>query len=291
MATTGVTTCPECESRVREDGIEHVCEQCGLVIGEDRIDRGPEWRSFRDNSEAVRTGAPLTRSRHDRGLSTEIGYSLRLTGRKRRRFARLRREHSRSKFSSKAQRNQVYAFTEIRRLTGALGLPKDIRDRACVLFESAQSARMIRGRTLEGFAAACLYATCRTTEISRTLDEILNAARATEDELKAAYTALNRELGLQTGPIDPREYLPRYATELDLSTTIESRASALLATAVESGELCGRNPSGVAVASLYVVARGTHERITQDQAAAVGGVSTVTIRANYYDLQELQHQS
>ena len=42
------TGCPECESDslVRSgDGGELVCEDCGLVIEEEHIDRGPEWRS------------------------------------------------------------------------------------------------------------------------------------------------------------------------------------------------------------------------------------------------------
>ncbi|PSP51431.1 transcription initiation factor IIB, partial [Halobacteriales archaeon QH_1_68_42] len=84
MSTT-VTTCPECEGSLRSDDRETVCTRCGLVVAEDNIDRGPEWRSFADDeTERERTGAPLTRSRHDRGLSTEIGRSTRLKGRKRR---------------------------------------------------------------------------------------------------------------------------------------------------------------------------------------------------------------
>src|SRR6056297_927278 len=114
--------CPECEGTVREQDTERVCVDCGLVVGEDRIDRGPEWRTFGNDSERSpeRTGAPLTRSRHDRGLSTEIGRKTRLKGRKRRRFARMRKQHTRARISSKTDRNRVYSFTEIRRLTGRL---------------------------------------------------------------------------------------------------------------------------------------------------------------------------
>jgi len=35
--------------------------RCGLVVDEQRIDHGPEWRGF-DEDERERTGAPLTRS-------------------------------------------------------------------------------------------------------------------------------------------------------------------------------------------------------------------------------------
>jgi transcription initiation factor TFIIB len=47
MSTT-VSSCPECDSTVERTGAEAVCSQCGLVVGEDAIDRGPEWRSFDD---------------------------------------------------------------------------------------------------------------------------------------------------------------------------------------------------------------------------------------------------
>lgn len=281
-------TCPECSGRLHANGDETVCGDCGLVVSEDRIDRGPEWRSFADDeTDRERTGAPLTRSRHDRGLTTEIGRGgKRLSGRKRRRLARLRRQHDRTRISSKAERNQVYAFTEIRRLTARLELPERIRDRACALFESAQSEDLLRGRSLEGFAAAAVYAACRTAAVSRTMEEVLREARAAEGELKSAYDALNRELGLPTGPIDPAEYLPRFASRLDLPAAVERRARELASEAHDRGIVGGRNPSGLAAACLYAAARELDADLTQEAAAEVAGVTPVTLRSAYYDLVE-----
>jgi transcription initiation factor TFIIB len=285
MSTT-VTACPECEGSLRSDDRETVCTRCGLVVAEDNIDRGPEWRSFADDeTDRERTGAPLTRSRHDRGLSTEIGRSTRLKGRKRRRIARMRRQHNRTKIGSKAERNQVYGFTEIRRLVGALGLSDHLRDRACVLFESAQDADLLRGRSLEGFAAAAVYATCRTSDVSRTVEEVVDDAKATTAELRAAYDALNRELGLPTGPIDPREYIPRFASELDLPSEIERQARDLVERAHEDGIVAGRNPAGVAAACLYTAANRREYPLTQETAAAVADVTPVTLRTTYQNLE------
>jgi len=286
MATTA-TNCPECGGRVRQTDTEAVCADCGLVVNEDRIDRGPEWRSFADDdTNRERTGAPLTRSRHDRGLSTEIGRSTRLKGRKRRRVARMRRQHDRAKIGSKADRNQVYAFTEIRRLVSRLELPESVRDRACVLFESAQEADLLRGRSLEGFTAATVYAVCRTAAVSRTMEEVVADARATEAELTAAYDALNRELGLPTGPIDPTEYLPRFASRLDLPQRVENRARTLAEAGMDAGLVNGRDPSGFAAACLYAAAETEGVDLTQRAVADVADVSTVTVRSAYYDLQE-----
>ena len=41
--------CPECESGnivTDADQGELVCDDCGLVLDERQIDRGPEWRAF-----------------------------------------------------------------------------------------------------------------------------------------------------------------------------------------------------------------------------------------------------
>ena len=290
----GTTVCPECDGAVRPSDDESVCTDCGLVVSADRVDRGPEWRSFEDGpADGKRTGAPLTRSRHDRGLSTTIGHGndTRLTGRKRRRVARMRREHARARIATKRDRNQVYAFTEVRRVVGALSLPESIQEQACTLFESAQNEDLLKGRSLEGFAAAAVYATCRVRSLSRTVEEIAAVARADERELRVAYDALNRDLGLPTGPVDPREYLPRYANALSLPQDVEGRATDLAATAVDSGLATGKNPSGVAAGCLYLAAREAGVDCTQADAADAADVSPVTVRHTYQALEERRDAS
>ena len=48
-----------------------MCTECGLVIDEDVIDPGPEWRAFDSDQyeKKARTGAPMTYTIHDKGLS------------------------------------------------------------------------------------------------------------------------------------------------------------------------------------------------------------------------------
>jgi transcription initiation factor TFIIB len=285
---TATATCPECDGRLDASGDETVCGECGLVVDAYRIDHGPEWRSFADDdANPERTGAPLTRSRHDRGLSTEIGRT-RVKGRKRRQWARMRRQHNRARISTKRDRNQVYAFTEIRRLVGALSLPESVQEQACTLFRSAQDADLLQGRSLEGFAAAAVYAACRVAGVARTAEEVVEVARADEAERRAAYGAMNRELGLPVGPIDPAEYVPRFVSRLDLPSAVERRARELAREAVVSGVAAGRAPSGVAAACIYTAAR-EHDgetTCTQRTAAEVADVTPVTIRNTYTDLRD-----
>jgi transcription initiation factor TFIIB len=202
-------TCPECGGDTETADGETICAECGLVLTEYLIDHGPEWSGRDSNGESrSRTGAPLTEARHDRGLSTKIGHSRGLTDRQQRMFARLRTHHSRANLRSKRRRNQLFAFSEIRKIAADLGLPTHVRDQACSLFRSAQRADLIRGRTLEGFAAAAVYIAARVGHISRTREEITTAAKSHIPELKVALTAMNRDLGVQVPPPAPKEYLP-----------------------------------------------------------------------------------
>lgn len=197
----------------------------------------------------------------------------------------MRRQHNRAQVRSKIERNRIYAFSEIRRLTAELDLPRSIRERACVLFKSAQEEDLLRGRSLEGFAAAAVYANCRIDGLSRTREEIISAARSTDDELTAAYRALNRELGLPVGPIDPEEYIPRFASKLNLPDRIVHDALALCARAHDEGLVNGRNPCGVAGGCLYLAARDHDYELTQKETAEVANVAPVTVRGTYHALR------
>lgn len=67
--------CPECgNSQINKDysRAELVCKNCGLVIDAEIIDHSPEWRAFNNEQQEkrARVGAPMTYTRHDKGLST-----------------------------------------------------------------------------------------------------------------------------------------------------------------------------------------------------------------------------
>jgi len=99
---------------------------------------------------------------------------------------------------------------------------------------------------------------------------------------------LNRELGLPTGPIDPTQYLPRYASKLELGQAVERRAREHINVLLEAGLIGGRNPSGVAAACLYKAAgeRDEWPSLTQTAAAEVADVAAVTIRSTVRNLRE-----
>lgn len=283
--------CPECNGRVTTNVVETICEDCGLVVDEQRIDHGPEWHPF-DEDERKRTGAPLTTARHDRGLSTEIGRGTdangnELSGQKRRRVARMRREQSRGRFQSKTERNLAHGLGEVRRLTSTLELSETVRDQACQLFRTAQSEDLLRGRSIEAMAAASVYGACRCNRQSRTLDDVTDVARVDQSRVRNAYQTLNTELGLPAKPVTPSEFVPRFASELNVSNQIRQRARTLAEESESTQVTTGVRPSGFAAACLYKAGREQGRWPTQSEVAAVANVSAVTVRTHRDALEEL----
>lgn len=282
--TIADTDCPECSGSIASEGGEIACTECGIILNEYHLDHSASPRTFPDDEESrERTGAPLTVARHDRGLSTEIGSRVDGTGKqlsrkKRRHLGRLRREHTRGKWRSKAERNLAHACQEIARLTSALCLSRDIRKDGALVYRRAQSANLIRGRSIEAIATAAVYVACRRRERPHTLDELARVAQCSPEALRNAYGVLNRELDLAVRPRTPATFVPKVAADLDIDEPV-IRAARRLATSVsERGITGGSHPAGVAAGCLAVVSAARNVDIAQCDLADAADVSTATVR-------------
>ncbi|WP_430506126.1 transcription initiation factor IIB [Haloparvum sp. PAK95] len=295
-ATSGgrTRTCPECDGRLDADEArgETSCTECGLVVDEETIDHGPEWRTFdaADPDGKSRVGAPTTKLMHDEGLSTDIGwqdrdaYGTPLSGRQRRKMQRLRTWNERYRTRDAKERNLKQALGEIDRMASALGLPENVRETASVVYRRALDEDLLPGRSIEGVATAALYAAGRQAGNPRSLDEVTRVCRVERIELTRTYRYVVRELGLEVAPADPESYLPRFVSRLDCSDELERAARNLLREAKDAGITSGKSPVGLAGAALYAAGLLTSEEVTQKQAAAVADVSEVTIRNRYREL-------
>ncbi len=289
--------CPECGSRQLEHDYERaelVCADCGLVIDEDLIDMGPEWRAF-DHDQRMkrsRVGAPMTYTIHDKGLSTMIdwrnrdSYGKPISSKNRAQLYRLRKWQRRIRVSNATERNLAFALSELDRMASALGLPRNVRETAAVVYRKAVDKNLIRGRSIEGVAAAALYAACRQISVPRTLDEIAQVSRVSRKEIGRTYRFISRELGLKLMPTSPIDYVPRFCSGLNLKGEVQSKAVEILRQASEKELTSGRGPTGVAAAAIYISSILCGERRTQREVAEVAGVTEVTIRNRYKELAE-----
>ncbi len=292
-----ITRCPECGSthlvRDYERG-ELVCMDCGLVIDDSYIDQGPEWRAFDSEQmdSRARTGAPMTYTIHDKGLSTEISwknkdsYGKTIPTRSRAQLYRLRKWQKRIRVSNSSERNLSQALQELERMASNLGLPSDVRETAAVIYRKAVKQNMIRGRSIEGVVAASIYAACRMLGIPRTLEEIASVTRIKKREIGRVYRIMVRELKLNIYPTNPEDYIDRFCSKLKLSGEVKAKAYEIIKMAKEKDVISGRGPTGVAAAAIYIAAILMGERRTQREVAEVAGVTEVTIRNRYKELVE-----
>ncbi len=290
------TTCLECDGRLRTGDDQVYCEECGLVVDDEQIDRGPEWRAFdaEERKAKSRVGAPTTTMLHDRGLSTKIdwrdtdGYGGALSEERRQQFRRLRLWDERFRTKDATDRNLQHALGEIDRMGSALGVPESACETASVIYRRALEEELLPGRSIEGMATAALYAAMRQAGIPRSVDELATVSRIDYLEATRSYRYLVRELELPVAPPDPLEYVPRYASRLEVSNETERRAHDLLETGIEAGVHSGKHPVGLAAAALYAASRLTNEDLTQGVVSATTDVSEVTIRNRYQELLELE---
>jgi transcription initiation factor TFIIB len=289
-------TCPECGGgTVQHEGRgEATCEDCGLVLDEEAIDHGPEWRAFTasERTEKSRVGAPLTELRHDRGLSTNIGwqdkdaYGETVSARKQAQMQRLRTWDERFRTKSAQERNLKEAFGEIERMASAIDLPKPVRETAGVIYRRAVEEDLVVGRSIEGMSTASLYAAARQQSVPRSLSEFARVSRVEEIRIQRAFRYLSRELGLAIEPADPLEFLPKFASRLDVSEEVERVSRDLLEETKGTRVHSGKSPAGLAAAALYAATQLTNEKLTQETVGEAADVSEVTIRYRYQELLE-----
>ena len=291
--------CPECDGRLEHDHKhgETACVECGFIVDTEEIDHGPEWRAHTSNEreQRSRVGSPTTKMLHDEGVSSEIdwrnedAYGNSLSSRQRQKMNRLRTWHTRSQTANAQERNLRHALGEIERMASALGLPQSTRETASVIYRRALDDDLLRGRSIEGISTAAVHAAARQAEIPRSLDEVAAVSRIEQLRITRAYRHLTRELGLEIEPADPLDYVPRFASELDLSEEATQRSRDLLTTVIETEEsyLSGKNPVGLAAAAVYAGALLANEKVTQPAVSEVADISTVTIRNRYQDLIEI----
>ncbi len=276
---------------VRTADGELIHEETGLILEEEKIDPGPEWRAFNhsERQSKSRVGAPTTQTMHDKGLTTTIdwkdkdAYGRSLSSEKRSQMHRLRKWQERIRTKDAGERNLQFALSEIDRMASALGVPRSVREVASVIYRRALSEDLIRGRSIEGVATSALYAACRQEGIPRSLEEISEVSRVDRKEIGRTYRYISQELGLELKPVDPKQFVPRFCSELELSGEVQSKANEIIETTSEKGLLSGKSPTGFAAAAIYAASLLCNEKKTQREVADVAQVTEVTIRNRYQE--------
>ncbi len=297
MSSVSEHRCPSCGKKkmVTDDNSGEVfCANCGFVITDKIEDMGAEWRSFSsDETNRTRVGAGTSLTMHDMGLSTIIGQANKdstgkpLSASVKSSIERLRTWDSRTQAHSSADRNLRQALNEMDKLKDKLGLTDAVIEKAAYIYRKAMEKKLVRGRSIQGLVAACLYASCRNTETPRTLDDIANGINIRRKDVARCYRLIFRELELKMPVVDPVKGVSRIASIAELSEKSKRKAISILNKAKDIGIVAGKDPMGIAAAALYLACISTGEVKSQKDISIASGVTEVTIRNRCAGLRKI----
>jgi len=271
---------------------ERICTSCGLVISERTADRGPEWRAFttEERNARARTGAPMTLTIADRGLSTTIDWRNKdasgraLTSATRAAIYRMRKWHIRSRLHSSQHRNLGIAMSEMERLSSQLGIPRDVRETAALMYRKALAKKLVRGRSIESVVAAAVYLACRIHRIPRRLDEVVSETNVDRKRVGHSVRSIVSQVNIDVPLASAKDLIPRLSSDLVLEGRTVKKATEIIRNAEEKFVTIGKDPGGIAGAALYIAGIIENDRRTQREIANISRVTEVTIRNRYKEL-------
>ncbi len=292
-----VKECSNCGSpniiRDLEAG-EEICGDCGLVLREAILDERPEWRAFNEAERKSRQRVSIASSltMFDKGLSTSFnglrdGRGKQLDLETIDRMNRLRRYDNRSKLDDTHARNLSIAMAELDRVIATLHLPDTIRKQAALTYRKALKQDLIRGRSIDAFVVASIYAACRAHRVPRSLKSIAKVSTREYSEVSRTYRLLIRELDLRMPVDDPMKFVSGIASKLKLKRQAEQHAVEILREAKRRQGLSGKDPRGVAAAALYMACQTVKEKRIQKEVATAAGTTEVTLRNRLKGLMEI----
>lgn len=289
--------CPSCAKNTMQTDVttgEMFCRNCGYVVAEKIEESGPEWRAFsNDESDRSRVGAGTSLTMHDMGLSTVIGAADKdatgkpLSASMKSSIDRLRTWDSRTQTHSSADRNLRQALSELDKMKDKMALAESVVEKAAYIYRKAMEKKLVRGRSIHGLIAACLYAACRNTETPRTLDDVAESINIRRKDVARCYRLIYKELDLKMPVADPTKGISRIASTANLSEKTKRMAMEILNKAKKIGMVAGKDPMGIAAAALYLACISNGEIRSQKDISIAAGVTEVTIRNRCVGLKTL----
>ncbi|OAG29454.1 transcription initiation factor TFIIB [Nematocida displodere] len=274
--------CPDCkeEENIIED-YKHgynVCGMCGCTIGGRIIDERSEWRTFGDSAEnPSRVGGPnnpfLDTEQLDTLISSGGGlssYSLAKTQMK-----SSLRGPERALINGL---NLIAAFCERKNLS------KTISDAAKYVFKTVEEKKVLKGKSLDGVAAACIYIACRQAGYVRTFKEVSILTAVPKKEVGRCYKAIFPYIE-KMAVVSTEDIVARFCSDLTLSIEIQKVALVISQKAQILGCIAGKSPDSIAAAIIYLITNlFPGQKKIQKDIQIVTNVTDVTIKNTYKEL-------
>ncbi|VDP91893.1 unnamed protein product [Echinostoma caproni] len=155
---------------------------------------------------------------------------------------------------SSAGRVLTGAFREISQMAEDLNLPKNISDRANLLFRQVHETKNLRGRSNDAVSTACLYMACRQEGVPRTFKEVCGVSRVSKKEIGKVFKKILKILETNVQSVTVEDFMSRFCGNLNLNIAVQRVANEVAKRALNFNLVAGRSPVSVAAAAIYMAA-------------------------------------
>jgi len=173
---------------------------------------------------------------------------------------------------------------EIDRICDLLNLPVVAKEEALKIYEEVEENNLHKGRTTQGVIATVVYISIRKLNIPRNLDEIEKASGVDQRVIISYFRDFIKKLNIKLPPVDVKDFVVRIGHEIGASEETIEKAKEIAEMAKEKGIALGRDPNGVASASIYLASIQTGEKIDYDKLLEAGGITAMTLRSRFKEL-------
>lgn len=164
----------------------------------------------------------------------------------------------------------------------ALGMEPENEQLAKVIYNQALDTKVIENRTLGEIIAASILIASRIDDSPQPPAKVSSLCYSSQTGVNKSVSRLSKELDVQIGPVDPRNFATEYCEKLRLQQSTEEKAIDVIEQCQEAGLHSGRSPSAFAAAAVYLACLLEDELKTRLEVADVAGVSPKSITNNYH---------
>ncbi|MCE9652914.1 MAG: transcription initiation factor IIB [Nitrosarchaeum sp.] len=288
--------CGRCgkESIIHDRSLGEIfCKSCGFVIVEKINDLNHDSINFDNDKDNRRTGAKMSMSVHDFGLSTMIGGINKdakgntISASTNATLKRIRILDQRSQLHKHSDINYRIAFDILQRIQDKIGVSNHVKELAAYIYRKAVERKITQGRSINAVIAASMYAACRNTQTLRTLRDISEVTDIKPKKIAQSYRAIVKQLDLKIPVVNQVNCLSKISNNLGASEKTKYLAMEILQKAADLGILAGRDPVGISAAALYYACLIKKESFTQTQVAEASRVTVVTVRNRFHEIKKI----
>lgn len=294
-----IDCCPECSAThlIHDESRGEIsCSKCGRVVSRNLIDLGAEWRSFNDgkNNKKIRVGSATRLSSSDKGLSTIISkqnkdaHGNNLSPEMRSTFFRIRKWDSRFKIQPSIGRNLREAMIFLDIATSLLKVSKDIKNSTAHIYRKCIKKNLTQGRSINNMVIASLYIACKLDKKPIILDDLETLLSLDKNLIGKCVRLIQCRLNIKLEPNSPRDFIYTIGSRLDINEDVQTLALKILALKDVLELTNGRNPVGIASATLYYAGLLIGERRTQSVISKSAGITENTLRKRFKELRKIK---